>query len=69
MWIRPELVAHVELTEFTNEGYVRQSSFIDLVVTSPVIVSRRAMPHEALDAGADDRRWTRRSAGAMATAS
>jgi len=31
VWIRPELVAHVELTEFTNEGYVRQSSFIDLV--------------------------------------
>jgi bifunctional non-homologous end joining protein LigD len=31
VWIRPELSAHVELTEFTNEGYVRQSSFIELI--------------------------------------
>jgi bifunctional non-homologous end joining protein LigD len=31
VWLRPELTAHVELTEFTNDGYVRQSSFIDLV--------------------------------------
>jgi bifunctional non-homologous end joining protein LigD len=31
VWIRPELTAHVELTEFTNEGYVRQSSFVGLV--------------------------------------
>jgi bifunctional non-homologous end joining protein LigD len=31
VWLRPELTAHVELTEFTNEGYVRQSSFVDLV--------------------------------------
>ncbi len=31
VWIRPELSARVELTEFTNEGYVRQSSFIELV--------------------------------------
>jgi bifunctional non-homologous end joining protein LigD len=30
-WVRPELTARVELTEFTNEGYVRQASFIDLV--------------------------------------
>jgi bifunctional non-homologous end joining protein LigD len=31
VWIRPELTARVELTEFTNEGFVRQSSFIGLV--------------------------------------
>ena len=30
-WVRPELRARVEITEFTNEGYVRQASFIDLV--------------------------------------
>jgi bifunctional non-homologous end joining protein LigD len=31
VWVRPDLVARVELTEFTNEGYVRQASFIELV--------------------------------------
>jgi bifunctional non-homologous end joining protein LigD len=31
VWIAPVLGAKVELTEFTNDGYVRQSSFIDLV--------------------------------------
>jgi bifunctional non-homologous end joining protein LigD len=31
VWIEPVLGAHVELTEFTNDGYVRQSSFIDLI--------------------------------------
>lgn len=31
VWIDPVLSAVVELTEFTNDGYVRQSSFIDLV--------------------------------------
>jgi bifunctional non-homologous end joining protein LigD len=31
VWIEPVLGAKVELTEFTNEGYVRQSSFIDLI--------------------------------------
>ena len=30
-WVRPTLRAIVEITEFTNEGYVRQASFIDLV--------------------------------------
>jgi bifunctional non-homologous end joining protein LigD len=30
-WVRPELRAKVEITEFTNEGYVRQSSFIGLI--------------------------------------
>ncbi len=30
-WIRPELRALVEITEFTNEGYVRQASFVDLI--------------------------------------
>ena len=30
-WVRPELRAHIEITEFTNEGYVRHASFIDLV--------------------------------------
>ncbi len=32
IWVRPELRAKVEITEFTNEGYVRHSSFISLVV-------------------------------------
>ena len=31
VWVQPVLGARVELTEFTNEGYVRQSSFIDLI--------------------------------------
>jgi bifunctional non-homologous end joining protein LigD len=31
VWLEPVLKAKVELTEFTNEGYVRQASFIDLV--------------------------------------
>ena len=31
VWVAPVLGARVELTEFTNEGYVRQSSFIDLI--------------------------------------
>ncbi|HEY4610709.1 MAG TPA: non-homologous end-joining DNA ligase, partial [Ilumatobacteraceae bacterium] len=30
-WVRPELRANLEITEFTNEGYVRQSSFIGLI--------------------------------------
>ena len=30
-WVQPVLSATVELTEFTNEGFVRQASFIDLV--------------------------------------
>jgi len=29
-WVRPELSAVVEITEFTNEGYVRQAAFIRL---------------------------------------
>lgn len=29
-WVRPDLTATVEITEFTNEGFVRQASFIDL---------------------------------------
>ena len=31
IWVRPELRATVEITEFTNEGYVRHSSFIGLI--------------------------------------
>jgi bifunctional non-homologous end joining protein LigD len=31
IWVRPELKARLEITEFTNEGYVRQSSFIELI--------------------------------------
>ena len=31
IWVRPELHAEVEIAEFTNEGYVRHSSFIGLV--------------------------------------
>jgi bifunctional non-homologous end joining protein LigD len=31
VWVRPELRAEVEITEFTNDGYVRHSSFIRLV--------------------------------------
>ncbi len=30
-WVRPELTALVEITEFTNDGYVRQATFIRLV--------------------------------------
>ncbi len=30
-WVEPELRARVEVTEFTNDGYVRQASFVDLV--------------------------------------
>ncbi|MGH9272885.1 MAG: hypothetical protein ACRDZ2_16620, partial [Ilumatobacteraceae bacterium] len=30
VWVEPVLTATVEITEFTNEGYVRQASFIDL---------------------------------------
>jgi bifunctional non-homologous end joining protein LigD len=30
-WVQPVLTAAVEITEFTNDGYVRQASFIDLV--------------------------------------
>lgn len=30
-WVRPELRARIEITEFTNEGYVRHSSFIRLI--------------------------------------
>jgi bifunctional non-homologous end joining protein LigD len=30
-WVRPELRAIVEISEFTNDGLVRHSSFIDLV--------------------------------------
>ena len=33
-WVEPVLIARIQLTEFTNEGYVRQSSFIDLVEPS-----------------------------------
>lgn len=31
MWVSPELRARIEITEFTNEGYVRHSSFIQLI--------------------------------------
>jgi bifunctional non-homologous end joining protein LigD len=34
VWVEPVLGAEVELTEFTNEGYVRQSSFIELIEPS-----------------------------------
>lgn len=30
-WVRPELRALVEIAEFTNEGYVRHASFIELL--------------------------------------
>ena len=30
-WVRPELRAIVEISEFTNDGLVRHSSFVDLV--------------------------------------
>ena len=29
-WVRPELEANIELTEFTNEGFVRHGSFLGL---------------------------------------
>ena len=31
IWVRPELRATVEIAEFTNEGYVRHSSFTGLI--------------------------------------
>ena len=31
IWVRPELRAKVEIAEFTNDGYVRHSSFIAVV--------------------------------------
>ena len=34
VWVQPVLGARVELTEFTNEGYVRQSSFVELIEPS-----------------------------------
>ncbi|MCU1503114.1 MAG: hypothetical protein JWM12_2468 [Ilumatobacteraceae bacterium] len=33
-WVRPELTATIELTEFTNDGLVRQASFIGLTSTT-----------------------------------
>ena len=33
-WVRPELTALVEMAEFTNEGFVRQASFIRLVTVT-----------------------------------
>ena len=30
-WVRPELRALIEIAEFTNEGYVRHASFLDLL--------------------------------------
>jgi hypothetical protein len=30
-WVRPELQALVEITEFTNDGLVRHASFLELV--------------------------------------
>lgn len=29
-WVRPELVATIEIAEFTNDGYVRHASFVGL---------------------------------------
>lgn len=29
-WVRPDLTATIEIAEFTNEGYVRHASFIEL---------------------------------------
>ena len=30
-WVRPELRALIEIAEFTNEGYVRHASFLELI--------------------------------------
>jgi bifunctional non-homologous end joining protein LigD len=30
-WVEPVLRANIEITEFTNDGYVRQASFLDLI--------------------------------------
>ncbi len=30
-WVRPELTAAVEIAEFTNEGFVRHATFVELV--------------------------------------
>jgi bifunctional non-homologous end joining protein LigD len=32
VWVRPELRAIIEISEFTNEGLVRHASFVELVV-------------------------------------
>ena len=34
-WIRPELCATIEITEFTNDGIVRHASFIELTECAP----------------------------------
>jgi bifunctional non-homologous end joining protein LigD len=34
VWVSPELHAEIEITEFTNDGYVRHSSFVKLVEAS-----------------------------------
>ena len=48
-WVQPVLAAIVEITEFTNEGYVRQASFIDLVdlirVLERIRVPEVGFPH------------------------
>jgi hypothetical protein len=31
VWVEPVLRALIEITEFTNIGFVRQASFIDLL--------------------------------------
>ena len=30
-WVRPDLRARIEIAEFTNEGYVRHASFLELI--------------------------------------
>jgi len=30
-WVRPDLVAAIEIAEFTNEGFVRHATFVELV--------------------------------------
>jgi bifunctional non-homologous end joining protein LigD len=35
VWVEPVLVATIEITEFTNEGFVRQASFVELAPGGP----------------------------------
>ena len=65
-WVEPVLRAIVEITEFTNEGYVRQSSFIDLVDV-PTIGRSPTYPTRARDRRArrstPPTRWRRGGSG------
>jgi bifunctional non-homologous end joining protein LigD len=33
-WVEPTLTATIEIAEFTNEGYVRHASFVELTINT-----------------------------------